>query len=384
MPQSYRSFNAGFHKRRIFAPMVLSLVCCGIALSADPGGRAAGHSVRVAAGWNLLSLPVDVAAGIRDSIFPTAISGAYIFSAGYEPVDTLKKGVGFWMKFATAETVEVIGNVIDSNSIEVKAGWNLIGVLTNPVAVTMIATQPPGIIASGFFGFMLPSGYLSTDTLRPGVGYWVKFTGDGLLVLTTGGGGGGCPPSVDYEGRTYSTVQIGEQCWLGENLNVGTMIFRSSNSADNGAVEKYCYDNDTSKCASYGGLYQWNEAMQYVTAEGTRGICPPGWHIPSHTDMLALKTAVGNDGNSLKALGQGYDEGAGTNTTGFSAMLSGYRSSDDTFFYGIDESGRYWTSTLYPSDATRVIYLTLYGYAGTVGISSTTKFYGFPVRCIVD
>ncbi len=53
-----------------------------------------------------------------------------------------------------------------------------------------------------------------------------------------------CPgtPTVLYEGKTYHTVQIGNQCWLKENLDVGVMINR--NSADsmqnNGILEKYC------------------------------------------------------------------------------------------------------------------------------------------------
>src|ERR1035437_4843578 len=31
-------------------------------------------------------------------------------------------------------------------------------------------------------------------------------------------------PTVTYSGKTYNTIQIGTQCWLKENLDVGTMI----------------------------------------------------------------------------------------------------------------------------------------------------------------
>ena len=73
-----------------------------------------------------------------------------------------------------------------------------------------------------------------------------------------------------YEGQMYRTVQIGNQCWFKENLNVGTMIPGSQEMTDNSIIEKYCYENDPANCATYGGLYQWNEMMQYTTQQGTK------------------------------------------------------------------------------------------------------------------
>ena len=75
---------------------------------------------------------------------------------------------------------------------------------------------------------------------------------------------------VAYSGKIYHAVQIGDQCWLKENLNVGTKINSSTagqQQTANGTIEKYCYNNDENNCDIYGGLYEWNEAMQYVTAE---------------------------------------------------------------------------------------------------------------------
>ena len=53
-----------------------------------------------------------------------------------------------------------------------------------------------------------------------------------------------CPgtPTVEYEGQIYNTIQIFSQCWLKENLNVGTMIQGGVGMSDNGLVEKYCYE----------------------------------------------------------------------------------------------------------------------------------------------
>ena len=99
-----------------------------------------------------------------------------------------------------------------------------------------------------------------------------------------------CPgmPIVEYEGQIYNTVQIGTQCWLRENLNVGTKINGNQTQTNNGIIEKYCYDDIEANCTAYGGLYQWNEMMQYVTNEGVQGICPLGWHIPTDGEWCAV------------------------------------------------------------------------------------------------
>ena len=99
-------------------------------------------------------------------------------------------------------------------------------------------------------------------------------------------------PTVTYEGQVYNTIQIFNQCWLKVNLNVGTMIPGTEEMTDNGIIEKYCYNNEPDSCTKYGGLYQWNEMMQYVTQQGTQGICPPDWHLPTDEEWKVLEGAV--------------------------------------------------------------------------------------------
>ena len=83
-----------------------------------------------------------------------------------------------------------------------------------------------------------------------------------------------------------------------------------------------------SNCNTYGGLYQWDEAMQYVINEGVQGICPSGWHIPSWEECEILRVSVDNDGNTLKEIGEGVWPGKGNKRSGFSALLTGYRRRD--------------------------------------------------------
>ncbi len=189
------------------------------------------------------------------------------------------------------------------------------------------------------------------------------------------------PATITYAGKTYHTVKIGSQYWLKENLDIGTMILGDSTQKNNGLIEKYCYNNDTNNCNTYGGLYQWNEAMQYSTTLGVQGICPPGWHIPTNAEFETLIAAVDSNGNALKAVGQGAGAGVGTNTSGFSALLSGYRSGTGGF--GNLGYTSFWSST---ESGTYRAYIMGLGYndSSIYVLYSSYKDYGFSVRCVKD
>ena len=49
-------------------------------------------------------------------------------------------------------------------------------------------------------------------------------------------------------------------------------------------LKNICYDNNSQNCITYGGLYQWNEMMQYSNQQGIQAICPPDWRIPTYAD----------------------------------------------------------------------------------------------------
>ena len=79
-------------------------------------------------------------------------------------------------------------------------------------------------------------------------------------------------PFVDSrDGRRYSTVRIGDQCWMASNLDHGRVV-PNGVPRDPSAIERSCYGNDPQSCRAYGGLYTWDEA---------KGSCPAGWHLPS-------------------------------------------------------------------------------------------------------
>ena len=204
-----------------------------------------------------------------------------------------------------------------------------------------------------------------------------------------------CPgePTITYEGRTYNTILFGSQCWLKENLNVGTQIYVTLSQADNGIIEKYCYDGNASNCETYGGLYQWAEAIQYKNgatnnispnpsfAGNVQGICPTGWHIPNSTEMNVCINAVSGDGNALKAVGQGFGGGAGTNMSGFSGLLAGSRALG--VFTSMGLNGNFWSSSEHDAGSANFIYI--YNATSTIGKTYTPKeSMGYSVRCLKD
>lgn len=208
----------------------------------------------------------------------------------------------------------------------------------------------------------------------------------------------GDPFTDERDGQSYNTVQIGTQCWMAENLNIGTMMSGTGNQTDNAILEKYCYDNLASNCSNYGGLYQWDEMMQYTNEPGTEGICPPngGWHIPTDLDWKILEGyadsqyAIGDPewdgtgyrgldaGKNLKSTSGWFDNGNSADLYGFSTRPGGFRS--EGFFYYKSEDAFFWTSS--ESDGENAWYRNMWYNNLKVSRNSYQKGEGRSVRCV--
>ncbi len=210
--------------------------------------------------------------------------------------------------------------------------------------------------------------------------------------------GTACGQAVSYAGESYSTVQIGTQCWFAKNLNVGTMIQGANDQTNNSTLEKYCYNNDPANCTTYGGLYQWAEAVQYQNGASNttspnpgfsgnvRGICPTGWHLPSDSEWSTLVTFLGGSsvaGGALKStsgLWTSPNTGA-TNSSGFSALPGGYRDTNGSF-YNIGNFTYFWSSS--ESSSTNAFFRSLYYVNSNIYRDYTAKLNGFSARCTQD
>ena len=120
---------------------------------------------------------------------------------------------------------------------------------------------------------------------------------------------------------------------MAENLNIGEMVNGDKDQTNDSKIERYCYDNDTTKCDKYGGLYQWAEMMKLPSECNTKscadsikpnhqGICPDGWRLLTYDDLVVILKADGNEHGIEGARAQGF---GGYNTTGYSLVGAGLR-----------------------------------------------------------
>ncbi|MCF8306602.1 MAG: hypothetical protein K9I71_09760, partial [Ignavibacteriales bacterium] len=133
----------------------------------------------VASGWNMVSVPVLAPDMTKTSLFPSATSSAFAFNNGYQTADILVNGKGYWLKFGVNEEITIAGLRVEEPN-PVVAGWNMVGPYDQEFPVSQIASDPPGIISSSFFGY--DGGYFTANTVYPGKGYWVKCTQAGALI----------------------------------------------------------------------------------------------------------------------------------------------------------------------------------------------------------
>lgn len=213
-------------------------------------------------------------------------------------------------------------------------------------------------------------------------------TVNGNLVIAPAPWSCGQPIIDARDGKTYSTVLIGTQCWMAQNLNVGTKILGTVNQTNNSIIEKYCYGDDVSNCSIYGGLYQWDEAMQYSTTEGVKGICPTSWHLPTDAEWTTLINFLGFEpvaGSKMKEAGTTHwlspNTGA-TNSSGFTALPGSYKDIDGSFHH-LTYNAYFWSSSPYASSGVWFRYLD-YNTECVHRSGDGYKVLGFSIRCVKD
>jgi uncharacterized protein (TIGR02145 family) len=194
---------------------------------------------------------------------------------------------------------------------------------------------------------------------------------------------------IDVDGNGYDTVTIGTQTWMVQNLQ--TTHYRNGNPIpnvserpdwNNLSTGAYCdYNNDAANAKTNGHLYNW------YAVNNPAGLCPTGWHIATDAEWAVLINYLGRDsvaGGVMKALGTTIWKAPNswaTNSSGFTALPSGYRHADGAF-YKIGENGYFWSSTETFSYSACGRYLSF----NTPGIDRfvANKQSGFSCRCIKD
>ncbi len=183
------------------------------------------------------------------------------------------------------------------------------------------------------------------------------------------------------------TVTIGTQVWMTKNLDVST--FRNGDpipqAKTNEEWEKagtdgkpaWCYYKNKKKNGKkYGKLYNWH------AVNDSRGLAPTGCHIPTDAEWTILSAYLGGEvaaGKKMKSTSGWNDEGNGTNSSGFSGLLGGFRDYDG---YYIGSNGCWWSAS--EGDAYNAYYRYLKNDYDFLNMNIDYKGLGRSVRCLRD
>jgi len=193
---------------------------------------------------------------------------------------------------------------------------------------------------------------------------------------------------ADFDGNSYSTIQIGTQLWMQENLKVthyndGVEIpgVTDNNIWKGMTSGAYCWYNnsETTYKDTYGALYNW-------FAVNSGKLCPVGWHA-TLADWTTLENYLGGytiAGDKLKESGSTHWglSNTGTNSSGYTALPGGMRSGSDGTFSLIGSVGYWWKSTEHStSDG---YFVGMYSDQSFTYDSHYLKTGGYSVRCIKD
>ena len=210
----------------------------------------------------------------------------------------------------------------------------------------------------------------------------------------------GAPHVIDYDGNYYNTVQIGDQCWMKEDL-------KTTRDCMGNAINRNCYGNDPGYCELYGGLYNWGTMMNgsggsNSNPSGVQGICPNGWHLPSDSEWTELTNYLinthvdinaGNLGNKLKSCRQ-----IGSPLNGECNTTDHPRWNPDATNYGTNDFGfsglpgtnslysnQWWSTTIPPGTTGYAFFRQIDNSTGGVNYTSAIVYDNyFSVRCIKD
>jgi len=209
---------------------------------------------------------------------------------------------------------------------------------------------------------------------------------------------------TDIDGNVYTSVTIGTQIWMVENLrtttfNDGTSIpLITDNTAWRSLTSPGCcwYNNDIYYKKHYGALYSWYA----VKADK---LCPTGWHVPADVEWTTLEnyliangynydgtTTENKTGKSLASttnwnlftsFGVVGDNPVTNNSSGFSAFPGGVRA-DRGQYQDMGAFAVWWTTTECDDSRAWVYTLTYDWWRGFITVGLLTA--GFSVRCLKD
>ena len=323
--------------------------------------------------------------------FGSGISYTYVFKTASTYDLTATKGTVSYKVSDGGAPADVSGSstpitAIASITGTAQTSQTLTAGATTPAAATVNYQWQSATTAGGTYT-NIPGATSNTLTLNPSnINKYIK-----VVVTGTGSYTGTQTSVASSQIATDSNWKVvGSQVWATANLNVGTRIAGTTAQTNNATTEKYCYGNTDAGCTNtdangitYGGLYQWDEAMGYTNTEGAQGICPTGSHIPSDNEWKTLEMSLSGMTQAVADTTgwRGTDEGTKLKSGGSSGLnmpLAGYRNTDGSF-NSLSSHAYLWSSSESGGNAWGR-YLTT--TQANVLRKSNDEAYGFSVRCL--
>lgn len=223
-------------------------------------------------GWNMTSIPLNLINYNVNTVYPAPprISDVYSYHSDYTVETTLNSSEGYWVKFNGTQDIPYQGTGVFSIDMPVSAGWNIIGSATQQVSISNVKPINTEVISSYF---EYDNGYVLSDMIKPGKGYWVKVNQPGILQIQIPlpeNPPTGVPPAPPYliSPGDWSTVDpIVTLSW---SSSVGATSYNLTISKEGGYTYEYTNRTSTSFTVRLSlGTYKWG-----VSAVNIYGVTP--------------------------------------------------------------------------------------------------------------
>ncbi|MFC2086416.1 FISUMP domain-containing protein [Bacteroidota bacterium] len=210
---------------------------------------------------------------------------------------------------------------------------------------------------------------------------------------------------TDIDGNVYSTVIIGDQTWMAENLRTtryanGDSLVDGTDVGDlsmNYSTKYYFWYQDSSYYGdTYGALYTYAAFVNYYmessweNPSGIQGICPDGWHVPGQAEWSQLieylegESVAGGKIKEADTLHWESPNTGATNESGLTILPGGTRWVDGTFS-DLGIGAYFWSATISGTWPTSYAYAKSLFYNGTgIAQDEHPKSLGKSVRCVKD
>ncbi len=139
-------------------------------------------SVTYNAGWNLVGVSMNVNSSLYPDVFPESVSGTLFgFNESYTQESELEVGEGYWLFFDESGSQIISGETVDSLTLSLSMGWNLISGISSLINVNQIIDPDNIVIPGTLYGFI--DSYIQSNELEPGNGFWINANTSGEILL---------------------------------------------------------------------------------------------------------------------------------------------------------------------------------------------------------